>query len=89
MHSETQAEIRRVVSAGEFDKASALWGTYAAQVTDAIRAGSCSAAELAQMGELVGWTRNAILCARAHAQRRISTRITKLHAATAYGRPIC
>jgi hypothetical protein len=88
MPNETQVGIRRAVSAGEFGKASALWETYVAEVTEAIRGGYLTAPELAQMGELVEWTRNVIICARAHTQRRLSTRITKLHAATAYGRPI-
>jgi len=88
MDRDAHSGIRRAVAAGEFGKASALWETYAAQVADAIRGGYCSAAELAQMGELVVWTRRVVICAQAHAQRRISTRITKLHAATAYGRPL-
>jgi hypothetical protein len=88
MDSETQTGIRRAVSAGEFGKASALWETYAAQLTETIRSRSCSAAQLAQMRELIDWTRGIVTCTRAQAQRRINTRLTGLHGATVYGRQV-
>jgi hypothetical protein len=88
MNNEIQAQIRRAVSAGEFGKASALWENYAAQTAAEIRAGTGSAATLAQMRELIEWTRGVVICARAHAQRRIHLQLTKLHAAAVYGRPI-
>ena len=87
MNSEIHARIRRAVSAGEFAKASALWETYGLQVTDAIRGGAFSAAELVQLRELIDWTRCVVICARAQGQRRMNTRTMKLHAAAAYGRP--
>jgi hypothetical protein len=88
MDSETQNGIRSAVSAGDFGKASALWETYAAQLTGAIRGGSCSTAQLAQMRELIDWTRGVVACTRAQAQRRINTRLTGLHVATVYGRQV-
>lgn len=88
MDSDAQAGIRRAVSAGEFDKASALWETYAAQLTETIRIRSCSTAQLAQMRELIDWTRRIITCSRAQAQRRINTRLTGLHVATVYARQV-
>jgi hypothetical protein len=89
MHSETQNGIRHAVAAGEFGKASALWETYAAQFTEVIRVRSCSTAQLAQMRELIDWTRGIVTCARAQAQRRINTRLTGLHVATVYARQVC
>jgi hypothetical protein len=88
MDSEVHARIRRAVSAGEFGKASALWETHAEQVTGEIRRRSCPEARLSQMRELIEWTRSAVTCARAHAQLRLNTRRTKLHAASIYGRPL-
>jgi hypothetical protein len=88
MDSETKAGIRRAVCAGEFDKASALWETYAAQLTETIRDGSCSTTQLAQMRELIDWTRRIVTCTRAQAQRRINTRLTGLHVATVYARQV-
>ena len=87
MSSEVQSRIRCAVSAGEFGKASALWEIYAAQVADEIDCGTCSASRMAEMHELVEWTRGVVICAAAHAQRRIDTQLTRLHAAAAYGRP--
>ena len=86
MISGIQARIRSAVSAADFGQASALWQTYAQQVADATRGGACSAPELAQMRELIEWTRSVVSCARAHAQLRLNTRRTKLHAASIYSR---
>jgi hypothetical protein len=88
MDSEAHARIRRAVSAGEFGKASALWDTYAEQVAGEIRSRGCPEVRLAQMRDLIEWTRSAVTCARAHAQLRINTRRTKLHAASIYGQPL-
>jgi hypothetical protein len=88
MDSEINARIRRAVSAGDFGIASGLWETYAAQVAGEIRGGICSASQLAQMRDLIDWTRGVAICARAHAQRRIDTQLTKLHAVSVYGRPL-
>jgi hypothetical protein len=86
MHSDAHFGIRRAVAAGEFGKASALWETYAEQLAKAVRGGTGSAAELAQMRDLIDWTRGVVTCAHAQAQRRINTRLTGLHVATVYGR---
>jgi hypothetical protein len=86
MVSGIESRIRSAVSAGEFGQASALWEIHAQQVADAAGGGSCSAAELAQMRELIEWTRSVVSCARAHAQLRLNARRTKLHAASIYGR---
>jgi hypothetical protein len=88
MHSDAHSGIRSAVAAGEFGKASALWETYAAQLTETIRGGSCSTAQLAQMRALIDWTRGIVTCARAQAQRRINTRLTGLHVATVYARQV-
>jgi len=85
MDSEVHALIRRAVSAGEFGTASALWDTHTEQVAGEIRGGSCPEARLAEMRELIEWTRSAVTCARAHAQLRLNTQRTKLHAASIYG----
>jgi|HubBroStandDraft_3_1064219.scaffolds.fasta_scaffold560448_2 hypothetical protein len=88
MDIEVHAQIRRAVSAGEFGKASALWEAYAEQVAGEIRGGTCPEARLAQMRELVEWTRGVVICARAHAQLRLNTGLMKLHAASIYRRPL-
>lgn len=88
MNGENDGRIRDAVSAGEFDKASALWETYVAQVADQIRGGACSEARLAELRDLIDWTRGVVTCARAHAQRRMNTKRMELHAATVYARQL-
>ena len=87
LHSETHTRLRRAVSAGEFVKASAIWETYATQVIDAIRGGNFSSAELAQIRELIDWTRGVATCARGQGQRRINTVLAGLHVAKVYRQP--
>jgi hypothetical protein len=84
MNSEIDGRIRDAVAAGETGKAAALWETYVAQVADEIRCGSCSDARLAEMRELIEWTRGVVTCARAHAQLGMNIRRTVLHAAAVY-----
>jgi hypothetical protein len=86
MYSEIHAQIRSAVSAGHLDQASALWETYASQVVDEIRGGVCSRERLAQMRELIEWTRGVTASGRAQAQRRLDIRVTGLHVAAAYSR---
>jgi hypothetical protein len=86
MDSEIDARIRSAVSAGELDQASALWEDYASQVVDEIRGGVCPKERLAQMRELIEWTRGVTASGRAQAQRRLDIRITGLHVAAAYSR---
>jgi hypothetical protein len=88
MDSEVHARVRCAVSAGEFGRASALWEIYAEQVAGEIRSGICPEARLAQMRELIEWTRRAVSCGRSHAQLRLNIQRTKLHAASIYGRSV-
>jgi hypothetical protein len=88
MDSEVHARLRCAVSAGEFGRASALWEIYAEQVAGEIRSGICQQARLAQLRELIEWTRSTVTCGRAHAQLRLDIQRTKLHAASIYGRSV-
>jgi hypothetical protein len=88
MDIEVHARIQRAVSAGEFGKALALWDAYAEQVAGEIRGGICPEARLAQLRDLIGWTRSVVACRGAHAQLRLNTQRTKLHAASIYSRPL-
>jgi hypothetical protein len=84
--SEIQAAIRSAVSAGQLAHASALWETYASQMVEEIRRGVCSQERLAQMRELIEWTRGVTASERAQARRRLDVRLTGLHVAAAYSR---
>jgi hypothetical protein len=82
---EVAGKIRRAVLTGELEGASALWETYAELIAGEIRGGRCAEARVAQMRELIDWTRGAIGCGLAHAQLRLNACRTKLHAAAIYG----
>lgn len=88
MESEIHTRIRRAVSAGEFSQASTLWDSYTAQVAAEIRGRTFSAARLAQMSQLIEWTRGVVTCARAQAQRRMNSRRMELYAAAVYRRQL-
>ncbi len=85
MDSQAHSAIRHAVSSGEFAKALDLWTAYAGQVSAEIDAGTCSEERLAQIRELLEWTRGVVICAHAHARHALNTRLTELHAAAAYG----
>jgi hypothetical protein len=84
MH-ETPVELfRDVVSSGEFERASLLWNTYATERLTEARRGCGD--KLAEMRELMEWTCRVVVCARAQAPRSLRTRLTEVHAASAYDR---
>lgn len=76
-------QFRDAVSSGEFQRASQLWNAYAAERLTEARRG-CSD-KLPEMRELIEWTRTVVICARAQALRSLRTRISEVHAASAYG----
>jgi hypothetical protein len=62
--------------------ASHLWNAYAAERLTEARRGCGD--KLPEMRELMVWTRTVVLCARAQALRSLRTRLTEVHAASAY-----
>jgi hypothetical protein len=78
--------IRQAIACGEFEKAQALWNSYAATLCTGIHRGVIPKTGLRPARELLEWARFSILCARAHAQSRLNT----IHAAQQYGaaRPV-
>jgi hypothetical protein len=77
-------QFRDAVSSGEFQRASQLWNAYAAERLTEARRGCGD--RLPEMRELMEWTRTVVICARAQALRSLRTRLTEVHAASAYGR---
>ena len=77
-------QFREAVSSGEFQRASQIWNAYAAERLMEARCGCGD--RLPEMRELLEWTRTVIICARAQALRSLRTRLTEVHAASAYGR---
>jgi hypothetical protein len=77
-------QFRGAVSSGEFLRASQLWNDYAAERLVEARRGCGD--KLPEMRELMEWTRTVVVCTRAQALRNLTTRLTEVHAAGAYGR---
>ncbi|MGA2269373.1 MAG: hypothetical protein ABSH44_12960 [Bryobacteraceae bacterium] len=73
MDGQLREPIRQAVASGEFQKALLLWNGYAALLREELLKGSFTAARLAETRDLVEWSRRVVLCARAHAQGRISS----------------
>ena len=67
--------IRRAIAAGDYRLAASLWEQWAAELRACGSAADCRAA-----AELVEWSRDVLLCARAHAVDRLNA----LHVAGAY-----
>jgi hypothetical protein len=65
--------IRQAVASGEFQKALLLWNGYAALLREELRNGSLTDARLADVRELVEWSRLVVLCGRAHTQSRLDS----------------
>jgi hypothetical protein len=79
--------IRQALAAGEFQKAQLLWNGYAALLCQEMPKGSVTEARLAEMRELVEWSRRAVLCFRAHTQSRLDSMRDSMRVAQAYERP--
>jgi hypothetical protein len=78
-----QIRIREAVASGEFKRAQDLWDAYIMQLEVELRHGSLSATKLAQVRDLMDWSRGVALCARLHAQDRLNS----LLIAAEYGNP--
>ena len=79
--------IRQAIACREFQKAQLLWDGYAALLREEMPKGSVTAARMAEMRELVEWSRRAVLCFRAHTQSRIDSMRGSLRVAQAYVGP--
>jgi hypothetical protein len=79
-----EKRFRQAVSSGEFERASELWNSYAAERLVEVRQGRGE--RLPEMRELMEWTRVVAACARAQALHTLRERLTEVHAAGAYER---
>jgi RNase P/RNase MRP subunit p30 len=87
MDSHLTEPIRQAVACGEFQKAQLLWNGYAALLRQELPNGSVTEARLAEVRELVEWSRRVVLCARAHTQSRLDSMRDSMRVAQTYGRP--
>lgn len=73
MDNLSESRIREAVASGEFKRAQDLWTAYTLQLEEELRQGSFSETELAQLRDLMEWSRGVALCARLHAQDRLNS----------------
>ena len=67
MNPDARELIRQAMASEEFDIARRQWNVYAEQVRAAILDGSATEGIMAEMRELVGWSRVVVQSFRAHA----------------------
>lgn len=65
--------IRQAVNSGEFDRAWLLWNELAAGLEEELHNRSLTAARLAEVNELIAWSRSVVLCDRAHIQDQLNS----------------
>jgi hypothetical protein len=80
LNSDARESIRQAMASEEFDTAQRLWKAYAEQVRLAILDGSATEGMMADMRELVGWSRVVVQSFRAHA----GDQVNRAHVARAY-----
>jgi hypothetical protein len=73
MESLLDIRIRDAVASGEFKRAQDFWDAYIVQLVEELRQGSFTETKLAQVRDLMEWSRSAALCARLHAQDRLNS----------------
>ena len=79
--------VRHAVNSGEYDRAQLLWNQCAARLAEELSNRCLSAARLAEVRELVEWSRTVVLCERAHLRNRLNRMQSELHVAGEYGMP--
>jgi hypothetical protein len=80
LNSDSRESIRRAMASQEFAVAQRLWDTYAEQIRLAILDGSATEGMMADMCELVGWSRVVVQSFRAHA----GDQVNRAHVARVY-----
>ena len=79
-NSDAGESIRRAMASEEFATAQRLWDAYAEEVRAAILDGSATEDMMAEMCELVGWSRLVVRSFRAHA----GDQVNRAHVAQVY-----
>ena len=87
MQQPSLESIRQAVSSGEYGRAQLLWNQCAAGLAEELSARHLSAGRLAEVRELVEWSRTVVMCERAHLQNQLNRMRSELHVAGEYGLP--
>ena len=73
MNSLRTNPIREAIASGEFQRALSLWNELTAELRDEIGRGACTQGSITETMELTAWSRDVLLCERAHLQSQLST----------------
>ncbi len=76
--------IREAISSGEFERARLLWESSARGLTEDFETGGSLETRLAEIRELVAWSRTVFLCERAHLQDQIRRLQAELRVESSY-----
>ena len=79
--------IREAISSGEFERAQSLWECSARGLTEEFENGGSAETRLAEIRELVEWSRTVFLCERAHLQDQIRRLQAELRVESGYQFP--
>jgi hypothetical protein len=79
--------IRHAVNSGEFERAQLLWNQCVAGLAEELSNRRLSAERLAEVRELVEWSRTVVLCERAQLQSKLNRMQSELRVAGEYGLP--
>ena len=80
LNQDAQELIRQAMASEEFATAKRLWDAYAEEIRAAILDGSATEGMMAEMCELVGWSRLVVQSFRAHA----GDQVNRAHVARVY-----
>jgi len=80
MEHDVRDRIREAIACEDYGTALREWNGYAARLGDDFRRGLVSAERMAEVREVFEWSRNTLLCARAHDLARLNA----MRAAAAY-----
>ncbi len=64
--------IRQAIASEEYERAAQLWTSLTVQVSKEIGDGTCTAATLSEIRDLVDWSRNIVACDLAHFQSQLT-----------------
>jgi hypothetical protein len=76
--------IREAISSGEFERARLLWDSSVTGLVEEFEHGGCTEARLAEIRELVEWSRTVFLCERVRLQDQIRRQTAEIQVESGY-----
>ena len=79
--------IREAINSGELERAGLLWDAFASGLAGEYAAGRLTPARMAEIRELVAWSRTVFLCDQAHLQDQLRRLESELRVESGYQYP--